>query len=97
MQSAQIELADITDELESLSDEVNYDESRINYINERMATGYRLLKKHAVQTTNELIEIKNELQQKLDAVLNIEEAISSVQNKFNRQLQSLRQLQKNYL
>ena len=49
LQSTQIELADISNELESLNDDVNYDEQRINIINERLAEGYRLQKKHGVQ------------------------------------------------
>ena len=89
LQSTQIELADVSNELESLNDDVNYDEVRINFINERLAVGYRLQKKHNVQSTNELIEIKNKLQQKLDAVLNIDEAIASHQNKFNQQKNQL--------
>ncbi len=88
-QSAQIELADISNELESLNDDVNYDEIRINFINERIAQGYRLQKKHGVQSTNELLQIQNDLQQKLDAVLNIDEAITSTQNKFNQQQKEL--------
>ncbi len=89
LQSVQIELADISNELGSLNDEVNYDEVRINFINERMTAGYRLQKKHGVQSTSELLYIKDELQQKLDAVLNMDEAISSAQNKFDQQLQQL--------
>ena len=89
LQSTQIELADISNELEDLNDEINYDELRINFINERLAAGYRLQKKHGVKTTNELIDIKNDLQEKLDAVLNIDEAIASTQNKFNEQLKQL--------
>ncbi len=85
LQSTQIELADISSELESLNDDVKYDEMRINFINERLAEGYRLQKKHGVQSTNQLVQIKDELQKKLDAVLNIDEAIASVQNKFNQQ------------
>ena len=89
LQSAQIELADISDELEKINDHVQYDEVRIAFINERMAEGYRLQKKHGVHSTGELLAIKNELQQKLDAVLNIDEAIASTQHKFNQQLQQL--------
>ena len=89
LKSTQIELADISNELESLNGDVNYDEKRINIINERITEGYRLQKKHGVQSTNGLIEIKNSLQQKLDAVLNIDEAITTTQNKFNQQLQQL--------
>jgi DNA repair protein RecN (Recombination protein N) len=85
LQSTQIELADISSELESLNDDVKYDEVRINFINERLAEGYRLQKKHSVQSTNQLLQIQNGLQKKLDAVLNIDEAITSAQNKFNQQ------------
>jgi DNA repair protein RecN (Recombination protein N) len=92
LQSVQIELTDISDELESLNDEVNYDESRINFINERLAQGYRLQKKHGVQSTSRLIRIKNDLQQRLDAVLNIDEVITETQNKFNLQLQQLEKI-----
>ncbi len=89
LQSTQIELADISNELESLNDDVHYDEARINFINERLAQGYRLQKKHGVQSTSELLEIKNNLRQKLDAVLNIDEQIISTQNKFDQQKQKL--------
>ncbi len=89
LQSVQIELADISSELECLGEAVNYDEQRINFINERLAGGYRLQKKHGVQSTNELIRIKDELQQNLDAVLNIDEAIASTQHKFNQQLRQI--------
>ncbi len=89
LQSTQIELADISNELENLNSDVNYDEQRINFINDRLAVGYKLQKKHGVQSTNELLDIKKELQQKLDAVLNIDEAIGSTQNTYDQQLKRL--------
>ena len=54
---------------------MQYDEKRIDEINERLASGYKLLKKHGVKTTNELLQIQDSLKQKLQAVLNIDEAI----------------------
>ena len=77
LQSTQIELQDIAGEIDHINDSVLYDEKRINLINDRIATGYKLLKKHGVKTTNELLQIQNELQQKLQAVLNIDEAITA--------------------
>ena len=44
---------------------MNYDEVRINFINERLAAGYRLQKKHGVQSTNQLLEIQNEFAKKI--------------------------------
>jgi DNA repair protein RecN (Recombination protein N) len=77
LQTAQIELQDIAEDIDRVNDSVLYDEKRINIINERIATGYKLLKKHGVKTTNELLQIQRELQQKLQAVLNIDEAINT--------------------
>ncbi|MDQ6755683.1 MAG: DNA repair protein RecN, partial [Bacteroidota bacterium] len=76
LHSAQIELQDIADEIDRINDSVKYDADKINLMNDRLAMGYRLLKKHNVQTTNELLQIKNELQQKLNTVLNLEESIA---------------------
>jgi DNA repair protein RecN (Recombination protein N) len=75
LQSTQIELQDVTGEIDRINDDVYYDEKKIDQVNERLAIGYKLLKKHGVKTTNELLQIQNSLQQKLQAVLNIDEAI----------------------
>ena len=76
LQSAQIELVDIADEIERLNDHIQYDEKRIDQLSDRIAVGYKLLKKHNVKDTGELLALKRQLSQKLEAVLNIEEAIS---------------------
>lgn len=75
LQSVQIELQDIADEVGRISDHVNYDPEKIEQLNERLSAGYKLLKKHAVQTTSELILIQQQLEEKMQAVLNIDEAI----------------------
>ena len=55
-------------------------------INERISLGYRLLKKHGVKTTNELLQIQATLNEKLQAVLNIDEAIAAAEKKYNELL-----------
>ena len=84
LQSAQIELQDIADEIGRISDHVNYDPEKIEQLNERLSNGYKLLKKHGVQTTNELLLIQQELQEKLQAVLNIDEAIQQKERESSR-------------
>jgi DNA repair protein RecN (Recombination protein N) len=79
IRSAQIELQDIAEETDRLSNYVNYDPRKIEQINERLSAGYRLQKKHGVQTTNELLLIKQQLEEKLQAVLNIDLKIQQVQ------------------
>lgn len=74
--SIQIELQDIADELEQINDSIHYSADRIQEVNDKISIGYKLLKKHAVNSTNELLAIKEVLQQKLNDVLNISEAIA---------------------
>jgi len=74
--SAQIELQDIADEVEHINDQVQYDPQKIEQLNERISLGYKLLKKHGVHSTGELLAIKDSLEEKLQAVLNIDEAIA---------------------
>ena len=75
MQSAQIELQDIAAELDHISSQVHYDPEKAERLNERLSLGYKLQKKHGVQSTRELIAIKEQLEAKLKAVLDIEDSI----------------------
>lgn len=75
MQSAYLELADVAGELENVSLSIHFDANRIEEINERISSGYRLQKKHGVQSTRELIQIKNDLENKLLQVMNIDSII----------------------
>lgn len=75
LESAQIELQDIAAELDHISNQINYDPQKIEELNERLSLGYKLQKKHGVNSTNELIEIQNQLEEKLKAVLEIDETI----------------------
>jgi DNA repair protein RecN (Recombination protein N) len=83
-QSAQIELQDVAGEIGRISDHINYDPQKIEQLNERLSNGYKLLKKHAVQTTNELLLIQQQLQEKLQAVLNIDEDIKQKDKESSR-------------
>ena len=61
LQSVHIELGDIADELQKIKDQCQVDESRTDFINQRLSDGYKLYKKHGVKTTNELLEIQQAL------------------------------------
>ena len=76
---AQAELQDIGEELESIDNGVQYSAERIQIVNDKISLGYKLLKKHTVNSTAELLNIKDALQQKLNDILNIGEAITAKQ------------------
>ena len=88
----QAELKAIGDELESIDDGVQYSPERIQVVNDKISVGYKLLKKHNVNTTAELLSIKAELQSKLDDILNISEAIITKQLATAALLQQCEQL-----
>jgi DNA repair protein RecN (Recombination protein N) len=77
MQSLQLELADIAETIDKVYAGINYNAERMQVVNDRIAVGYKLLKKHNVVSTNELLVIKDSLQRKLDAVLNMDEAVAA--------------------
>lgn len=79
IQSSSIELKDISSELQGINDLASLDQERINFIQERLDAGYKLLKKHGAHTTADLLEIKHRLQNKLDHSQNAGEDISRLE------------------
>ena len=63
--SAEIELKDITVELEAQLDEVHLDESRLNELEERQNFVLQLIQKHRVNSTKELLEKYSALSEQL--------------------------------
>jgi DNA repair protein RecN (Recombination protein N) len=82
MKTAQIELQDIADEIDRINDNIQFDEKRIEWINQRLNDGYKLIKKHAVKTTADLISIKIELTDKLKNVLILDDQIIEKEKEY---------------
>ena len=87
LSSAQIELQDIAGEVERINEEVNHDPRRIEEVNERLSTGYKLLKKHGVQHTAELLAIQAQLEHKLQDSLQVDAGIAAGEKEVQRLLQ----------
>ena len=81
LKAAQIELADITSELQTWQDKMDFDASKISTMQERLSQGYHLQKKHKVQSTAALLELQEVLSKDLEAVLHIDEAIETYTKK----------------
>ena len=86
LQSIQIEAQDLAEETERIAAHISSDAATLEELNERLSLGYRLLKKHGVKTTADLLEIKSNLHQKLQAVLNIDESIEIAENQYQQLL-----------
>jgi DNA repair protein RecN (Recombination protein N) len=92
LQSAQIELQDIADEVDRISTHINYDPAKIEELNERLSTGYKLMKKHGVQTTAELLLVHRQLEEKLQAVLNVDAQITEKEKEANAFLKKAKEM-----
>ena len=82
-QAVQVELQDIANEIDTINNTIHYSAERLQLVNDKIAIGYKLLKKHNVTTTTELIIIKNDLGNKLNDVLNVSDAISKKEKETN--------------
>jgi len=84
LKAAQIELADVANELSNWQDKIDFDDKKMVLIQDRLSEGYSLQKKHKVQSTNELISIQQQLELDLTAVLSLDEEI----NQLTKQVKS---------
>ncbi|MBA4744194.1 MAG: DNA repair protein RecN [Muricauda sp.] len=77
IQSVLIETDDIASELEQLQESVEADPERLEVVNGKLQQLYDLQKKHHTDSVSELIAIREDLTQKVDAVANIESKIKA--------------------
>jgi DNA repair protein RecN (Recombination protein N) len=76
--SAWAELKDIAGELESEAGKVSLDPEVMEELQQRLDLGYKLLKKHGVKATAELLLFQQRLEEELKATLDINEAIEKL-------------------
>lgn len=75
LRSTRIELDDIEAELETEADRIEYDPTRIGFVEERLNIIYELEQKHNVTSISELLSIADKLRTNLDAIENVDEDI----------------------
>ncbi len=84
IESACIELEDVDGELDREGQSVDYDPQRLEQVESRLNTIYELEQKHRVNTVAELLEIAENLRQKIAAIENVDEDIRLQQEEVNR-------------
>ena len=79
LNSCYIELKDIVHDLETAQDEIDFNPSRLDFVNSRLNLLYSLLQKHRVKTETELIAIADEYREQLDLITSSDERIAQLQ------------------
>jgi len=94
LKSSIIELKDIASEIEILEGNTIMNEGRVNIINDRLTIIYNLQKKHRVSSNAELLQIQDDLSNKIQQVLSGDEEIETLQQHINTQKAALQKLAK---
>jgi DNA repair protein RecN (Recombination protein N) len=66
--SSYIELQDINSEIEQINERIEHDPERLEFVTERLNNIYSLQQKHKVSSVKDLIDLKNELERKIDII-----------------------------
>jgi len=94
LNSSYIELKDISNELESLEQDIVYDPKRIDKLTIQLDAIYRLQQKHQVKSVEELIVIKDDLSNKLLEFSSLETEIEKTKKELTSVQKSLTALAK---
>ena len=91
MESAYIELKDISHEVSLQSDSVEFNPVRLDEVNERLNLIYSLQQKHRVQTLDELIALTDEYRSKLSDITSYDERIAELTARKEEQYKQVKQ------
>ena len=75
LDSVYIELKDIASESEVQGEGVDIDPGRLQYVQERLDQLYNLMHKHSINTVEELIHLKNDLEHKVNEIASFDDQI----------------------
>lgn len=84
LDSSYIELKDIASDVSSSLDDIDFDPSELEAVNMRLDKIYDLQKKYHVSTVEELLELQEQLQQKLLTIENSDEALEQLRQKLEK-------------
>lgn len=82
LESVVIEVRDIAGDLESLSEDVEYNPARLQQVTERLDNLYSLEQKHHVNSAEELIALAEEIRSQLDLLTDSEDIIKDLQKQI---------------
>lgn len=80
-----IELEDLSEEMQNTAEKVASDPQLLSEVNEKLQQLYKLQQKHGLATVEELVELQNSLEEKVNKTLGLEEEIATLE-KQNKQL-----------
>lgn len=90
LQSAYVELKDLSVEMNAYDENIEFNPSRYEWINERLSEIYTLQKKFKTETVSGLIELREEMGRKLNDIESFAEQIELLEKDINNTYQNLK-------
>lgn len=84
VESAYLDMKDVRVEAESRFESIEFNPEQQQIIEERLSMIYELQKKHSVQTVDELIIIRNDIDEKLQNITSLDEKIEELQAELDK-------------
>lgn len=81
LNSCYIELKDLSHEISGAEEEIEFNPSRLDYVNERLNLIYSLQQKHHAKTVEELIAVQEDYQNQLNAITSFDDRIAELNRK----------------
>ena len=81
LESCYIEIKDISHDMDDAQEAVEFNPTRLDFVNSRLNMIYSMMQKHHVKTDAELIEIAENYRQQLDMITSSDERISELESK----------------
>jgi len=85
-----LDLQDIAKDCERISENTEHDPLRIQEVNDRLNVIYKLQKKHGVATVGELLQLQENLEQRLSGFTDLSEQINQLERRIAEQELQLR-------
>ncbi|HPE19176.1 MAG TPA: DNA repair protein RecN [Tenuifilaceae bacterium] len=83
LESCRLELKDISQETDSHFEKIAIDPERLQWVNSRIDTLFSLQQKHRVSSVNELISLREKLQEDVDKIANFDTLIAKKSEQLN--------------
>lgn len=92
IESAYLELKDINNDVSNLESNIQFSPDEINKLEERLSIGLRLLKKHNLKSTQELIDFNQQLKLELEQSVNLSNNINDLEQEKEKLFEELNEI-----
>lgn len=84
LNSVIIEMEDLSEEMQNTSEKVASDPQLLSEVNDKLQQLYKLQQKHGLATVEELLELQNSLEEKVNTTLGLDDQIAKLEIKGKR-------------